>query len=134
MAIYAALVASAGLAWQIFTWRHSRRPHLSVDLWRIATTARPDGVDAEFRIRIVNHSDRDVVCQARIEGTDIGGGDAALMLLKGERIGVLAHDAWEAVFSSDPLVEKGFRPAGNSIRATVLLPTGESFRSPTAML
>ncbi|MGO9960776.1 MAG: hypothetical protein ACLP50_33160 [Solirubrobacteraceae bacterium] len=30
LAIYAAMVATGGIAWQIYTWRHGRRPHIVV--------------------------------------------------------------------------------------------------------
>jgi hypothetical protein len=129
VSVYAALVGSAALAWQVVTWRRSRRTIVGVTLsvgWHCQPTKR-----ATVQVRVVNHSDHPItVEQVSIEGVSgsqipsmvaLGGWQGPTVpALDGLSDGALLAEAEAEIDWSQP------------VRARALLATGASFLSAPA--
>jgi hypothetical protein len=129
VSVYAALVGSAALAWQVVLWRRSRRTIVGVTLsvgWHFQPTKR-----ASIQVRIVNHGDHPItVEQVSIEGVSgsqvpsivaLGGWRGRVVsALDGFSDGALLSEAQAEIDWSQP------------VRARALLATGASFLSAPA--
>ncbi len=56
---YAAVVATAALGWQIYTWRRARQPRIDVQV-RGAVAGFPTGPQTGYSIEVVNRGEQSV--------------------------------------------------------------------------
>ena len=59
LAVYAAIVATASVGWQIYSWWHRRRSHVAVEI-RYAVASPPEGDLPVVTIGAINHSEHPV--------------------------------------------------------------------------
>jgi hypothetical protein len=139
IAVYAALVATSGLVWQIFVWRHGQRLRLTLTIHTGGhSQTSPDGTTEEWHevfVSIVNPTDRDIRCTPWITGIDRRGRTCSYLAsdLASQQITILAHGDWTTVVDAAKFFEMGLAK-GDAIHAEARLPTGETFRSFDAWL
>lgn len=131
IAIYAAIVGSGALGWQVFQWSHARRVRLVVTARRAAIGFGPDNIPPVVAISAVNNSDFQVnIAAAGTDMQDGSGGTLNMMPMPGATIpGVVApHDSATAFLRQDSAEEAGldlYQP----VRAWVRLSTGQTIYS-----
>lgn len=138
VAIYAALVATASLAWQVYLWRHRRQTRLKVETelgFVTANVASTDVVDGErtevVLLRAINHSDFPV----RITAAGFTANDGVQIPLGSPRHGsslpgrIEPHDSGLALVTPGELEAKG-ADLDEPMTAWVVLSTGERISAP----
>jgi hypothetical protein len=133
IAVYAAIVASASLAWQIYVWKHRRQTRVVVSV-RLAVAAPSVGVTIQaLSITATNRSDHAI--RVTGVGVDLGRGDGVqfhqVLPLEGATLPGLVQpqDSGNALVMRDELEREGldiFAP----VTALVRPATGESIQSP----
>ena len=138
IAIYAAVVATGSLVWQIFTWRHKQRSRVEVSV-RIAIAAPAPGVTQQaISITAANRSEHAV--RVTSVGLDLNRDDGwqfhqAVPILGASLPGIVQpHDAGVGMIDRENAEEEGldlFQP----VVAWIRLSTGEICRSnPTRII
>jgi hypothetical protein len=137
IAIYAALVSTLAVAWQVYAWRQQRKTHVRV--WLEFEHQRPlfaigdetnieDTTVSEDYIRptVINETDRPVrITEAFLEVAETGTRvDLSQWLAKV----IPPHDSHEVRSIASSAEERGFK-LSESIRASVRTATGETFHS-----
>jgi hypothetical protein len=136
IAAYAAIVATAALIWQVYSWWHRRAAHLEVTV-RIAVMMPPEGILHVVSIAAINRSEYRV--RVRAFGLDFQDGRAATFqqyapvegaTLPGE---IEHHDSAEG-FIHVANVQKAGIDLYEPITAWVRLATGDVVRSKATRL
>jgi len=134
VAAYAALVATASLGWQIYTWWHRRKSHVEVSA-SIAILGFSTGAKQAIGIDVTNHGDHAIrVTGAGLEMQD--GSDAQLHILNpppGATIPgtIQPRDSAKTWIEQAEYEEQGISPF-EPVTAWAQLATGEFIRSRTA--
>lgn len=131
VAAYAALVATASLAWQVYTWWHRRKSHVEVSA-SIAILAFSTGIKQAISIEVTNHSDHTI----RVTGAGLDMQDGSQMELhileppSGSTIPgtVQPRDSAKTWIEQAAYEAQGINPL-EPVTAWAKLATGETIRS-----
>src|ERR1039457_3649940 len=111
LAIYAAVVASGGFGWQIYTWRHGRQAHLTVTIKRAYPIFADGTMPSMVSVKAVSHTGHELrATNAAIQADSLEGqtwwavAKHDLSSIPGP---IPAFDAAEAFFDADKLTEQG---------------------------
>lgn len=134
IAIYAALVATGSVAWQAWTWWHSRTPRVEVRI-RTAILGGAGGTTEEVvMLEAINRSEFrvNVKTVAFVYENEAGEEFAYILLhqLPGSTLpgAIEPHDSGSTWGRIEQMKAKGV-PIGTSLRGLVSLATGDEFRS-----
>ena len=136
-AIYAAVVATAALGWQVFQWRHRRKSHVSVDVKLAIFPMTAGGVRDGVTIDVTNRSERPI--RVTSAGLFMQDGSRRTFVQPQQPPGaelpgiVESYDSKLTYFWREDLTAAGFdltRP----LQAWANLATGEQERSPKRTL
>lgn len=137
LAIYAAAAATLGIGWQVYTWRHDRKPHVEVNVELVYPMTGNQPVQPLMVVTAVSRSShpvRALNAGLRVEGEPgkIGWGmkPHPLSTIPGV---IQPHDSATAFFDPGLLALQGV-DLEQELRGGVALSTGDQFWSEPAAL
>lgn len=111
LAIYAAVVASGGFGWQIYTWRHGRQAHVTVTIKRAYPILTDGTIRSMVSVKAVSHTGHELrATNAAIQAESLKG-QTWWAVTKNDLSSIPgpipAFDAAEAFFDAEKLTEQG---------------------------
>ncbi len=129
---YAAVVSSAALGWQVYSWRHQHRSHVDVEArFALAVLPGSDSPAKVVAIGVANRSDHAV--RVTGAGLDLQDGSATSCIISGSFLGrppgtVAPRDSASAYLPLDQVEAEGINIT-EPVTAWARLATGELVKS-----